>query len=226
MSGNERFRLLIGNKNYSSWSLRPWLLLTVAGVPFEEELLPFHLDGWKKRVRAVNPAGQVPVLVHERDDGRRVVVWESLAICDYVARLRPEAGLWPTDPEALAFALSTSAEMHAGFSRLRQNMPMNVRKSLPGRGMGEGVQADIDRVTAIWRDARARFGGDGPFLFGAFSVADAMYAPVVFRFATYGADLDPVSAAYRDHMLGLPAMRAWAEAGAAEPWIERHDEID
>ena len=222
---DERFKLLIGNKNYSSWSLRPWLVLKVAGVPFEEELLPFHLEGWKERVRATNPAGQVPALVVERG-GRRIVVWESLAICDYVARLRPEAGLWPRDPEALALALSASAEMHAGFSRLRRNMPMNVRKSLPGRGMGEGVQADIDRVTAIWRDARGRFGGDGPFLFGRFTVADAMYAPVAFRFATYGVELDPVSAAYRDQMLGLPAIREWAEAGAAEPWVEAHDEVE
>ena len=224
---DERFKLLIGNKNYSSWSLRPWLLLKVAGIPFEEEVVPFHLPDWKERIRETNPAGQVPALVVERG-GRRIVVWESLAICDYVARLRPEAGLWPRDPEALALALSASAEMHAGFSRLRQNMPMNVRKSLPGRGMGEGVQADIDRVTAIWRDARGRFGGDeGPFLFGrSFGVADAMYAPVVWRFATYAVDLDPVSAAYRDHMLGLAEMREWAEAAAAEPWVVHHDEVE
>ena len=212
---DERFKLLIGNKNYSSWSLRPWLLLKVAGVPFEEELLPFHLPNWKQRIRETNPAGQVPALVHERDGGRRIVVWESLAICDYVARLRADAGLWPSEPEALALALSASAEMHAGFRPLRNNMPMNVRKSLPGRGRGEGVQADIDRVTKIWRDARSRFG-----------VADAMYAPVVWRSATYAVDLDPFSAAYRDHMLGLAPMREWAEAAAAEPWVERHDEVE
>ncbi len=223
---DDRFKLLIGNKNYSSWSLRPWLLLKVAGVPFEEELLPFHLPNWKQRIRETNPAGQVPALVHERDGGRRIVVWESLAICDYVARLRPDAGLWPSEPEALALALSASAEMHAGFRPLRNNMPMNVRKSLPGRGRGEGVQADIDRVTEIWRDVRSRFGGDSPFLFGCFGVTDAMYAPVVWRFATYAVDLDPVSAAYRDHMLSLAPMREWAEAAAAEPWVERHDEVE
>jgi glutathione S-transferase len=225
--GVERFRLLIGNKNYSSWSLRPWLLLRVAGVPFEEELLPFHLEGWKERVRAVNPAGQVPALVHERADGTRSVVWESLAICDYAARIRPEARLWPDeDPSALAMCLSVSAEMHAGFRRLRESMPMNVRKSLPGRGRQPGVAEDIARVAAIWGEAQQRFGAGGPFLFGRFSVADAMYAPVVYRFATYAVELDGACAAYRDHMLGLPAMREWAAASAAEPWVERHDEVE
>ena len=116
--------------------------------------------------------------------------------------------------------------MHSGFRRLRESMPMNVRKSLPGRGRQPGVAEDIARVAHVWREARERFGGNGPFLFGHFTVADAMYAPVVYRFATYAVDLDPVCAAYRDHMLGLPAMREWAAASAAEPWVERHDEIE
>ena len=223
----DRFRLLIGNKNYSSWSLRPWLLLRQAGVAFEEELIPFGTEGWKERVRKTNPAGQVPALVHQPEGAAEpIVVWESLAICDYVARLRPEARLWPEVHAALATCLAVSAEMHSGFRRLRESMPMNVRKSLPGRGRQPGVAEDIARVAHIWREARERFGGNGPFLFGHFTVADAMYAPVVYRFATYAVDLDPVCAAYRDHMLGLPAMREWAAASAAEPWVERHDEIE
>lgn len=220
----ERFRLLIGNRNYSSWSLRPWLALRMAGIPIEEELIPFGAERWKERVRAVSPAGQVPALVHEHEGGR-TLVWESLAICDYVARLRPAAWLWPEGRDALAFCLSASAEMHAGFRALRQSMPMNVRRSLPGRGRNEGSIADIERVRAIWREGRERFGAAGPFLCGHFTVADAMYAPVVFRFATYDVELGPVEAAYRDEMLALPAMHEWAEASTAEPWTVAEDEI-
>jgi glutathione S-transferase len=222
----DRLHLILGNKNYSSWSLRPWLCLTVGGVPFTEELVPFSLPGWKERIRAQNPAGQVPALIHEGAGSGRVVVWESLAICDYVARLHPEAGLWPAPRPALAFALSVCSEMHSGFRRLRESMPMNVRKSLPGRGRQPGVAEDIARIQAIWAEGRSRFGAEGPFLCGRFSVADAMYAPVVFRFATYAVELEPSAAAYRDHMLALPAMRAWAEAAAAEPWVEAHDELE
>jgi glutathione S-transferase len=221
----ERFRLLIGNKNYSSWSLRPWLALRMAEVPFDEELIPFGAERWKERVRAVSPAGQVPALIHEHEGGR-TLVWESLAICDYVARLRPAARLWPDSRDALAFCLSASAEMHAGFRHLRHAMPMNVRRSLPGRGRNPESMADIARVRAIWCEARERFGSDGPFLCGHFTVADAMYAPVVFRFATYGVELGPPEAAYRDHMLALPAMREWAEAAAAEPWVVAEEELE
>src|SRR4051812_9034609 len=151
----DRFRLLIGNKNSSSWSLRPWLLLRQAGVAFEEELIPFGTEGWKERVRKTNPAGQVPALVHEPQGAAEpIVVWESLAICDYVARLRPEARLWPGVHAALAYCLAVSAEMHSGFRRLRDSMPMNVRKSLPGRGRGRqpGVAEDIARIAHVWRE--------------------------------------------------------------------------
>ena len=220
-----RFKLLIGNKNYSSWSLRPWLALKMAEIPFEEELIHFGEERWKERVRAINPAGQVPALVHEHDGGR-TLVWESLAICDYVARLRPAARLWPEVRAALAFCLGACAEMHSGFRDLRNSMPMNIRKQLPGRGRTPGTMADIERISAIWREARDRFGGNGPFLFSHFTVADAMFAPVVFRFMTYEVELGPVEAAYRDHMLALPAMREWAEAGAAEPWIVAVDEVE
>jgi glutathione S-transferase len=188
--------------------------------------VPFHLPDWKARILAHNPAGQVPALIHERADGSRSVVWESLAICDYVARLYPAVGLWPSGHEALAFALSISSEMHGGFRRLREGMPMNVRKSLPGRGRQPGVAEDIARIQAIWSEGRTRFGDKGPYLCGRFSVADAMYAPVVFRFATYAVELDPPAAAYRDAMLALPAMRAWAEAAAAEPWTVDHEELE
>ncbi len=225
MTRLERFKLLIGNKNYSSWSLRPWLALRMAEIPFEEELIHFGAERWKERVRAISPAGQIPALVHEHEGGR-ALVWESLAICDYVARLRPAARLWPEAHDARALCLGASAEMHAGFRDLRNSMPMNIRKSLPGRGRNPGSAADIARVCAIWRETRQRFGGEGPFLFGHFTVADAMYAPVVFRFMTYEVEVGPVEAAYRDHMLALPPMREWAQAGAAEPWIVAVDEVE
>jgi glutathione S-transferase len=218
-------RLVIGNRNYSSWSLRPWLLLRSTGLPFEEELLHFGLPDWKRRVTAISPARKVPVLLH-RLDGETVTVWESLAICEYVARLVPEAGLWPEASAAFGLCAAISSEMHAGFQALRRHMPMNVRKSLPGRGRQPGVAEDIARIAAIWGDARGRFGADGPFLLGRFSVADAMYAPVVFRFATYDVELGPVAAAYRDTMLALPAMREWAALSAAEPWIVPEDEVE
>jgi glutathione S-transferase len=217
--------LVIGNKNYSSWSLRPWLAMRMAGVAFEELVLPFGLPDWKAQVTAISPAGRVPVLI-DASAGGRCVVWESLAICDHVARLAPAAGLWPESPEARSFCMSISSEMHAGFAGLRRAMPMNVRKSLPGRGREPGAIADIERITAIWREARARFGAGGPFLLGRFSMADAMYAPVAFRFATYGVALDPVSAAWRDTILSTDPMREWAAAARAEPWIVPEDEID
>lgn len=217
--------LVIGNKNYSSWSLRPWLVLRMAGVAFEELLLPFGLPDWKARIRSISPAGQVPILI-DASAGGRFVVWESLAICDHVARLAPAAALWPDGPEARSYCMSIASEMHAGFGALRRAMPMNVRKSLPGRGREPGALADIERITAIWREARTRFGAGGPFLLGRFSIADAMYAPVAFRFATYGVPLDPISAAWQEAILGTGPMREWAAAARAEPWIVPEDEID
>ncbi len=211
--------LVIGNKNYSSWSLRPWLAMRVAGIPFAETVVPLYRGESKSALLSHSPAGRVPVL----KDGD-LVIWESLAILEYLAERFPEARLWPADIRARAVARSVANEMHAGFSALRNHMTMNVRKSLPGRGRGDGVAEDIERITTIWRECRAKFGADGPYLFGAFSNVDAMFAPVVSRFTTYAVELDPTCAAYRDTVQTLPAMRDWADGAKAEPWtIDRYE---
>ncbi|HYG91878.1 MAG TPA: glutathione S-transferase family protein [Azospirillum sp.] len=205
--------LMIGNKAYSSWSLRPWLALRHIGVPFAEILVPLRQPGSKARILQHSPSGRVPALKH----GERTV-WDSLAICEYLAEVFPDAMLWPDDAYARAVARSVSAEMHSGFVDLRTNMPMDLKERHPGAGRTEGCLADIARIAEIWRDARARFGQEGPYLFGRFSIADCMYAPVVTRFETYGVDLDPVCRAYADAVLALPSLRDWTDAARAEPW--------
>lgn len=203
--------LVIGNKNYSSWSLRPWLLLKHAGISFKEMRIPLYVGDWQAEMLKYSPSGKVPAL---RDGG--LTVWDSLAICEYIAEQFPEHLLWPKDKEARAVARSVSAEMHSGFANLRQNMTMNCRKHYPGKGRAPGVQEDIDRITAIWNDCRARFGTSGDFLFGQFSIADAMFAPVTTRFITYDVPLDPVSAAYVKAVQALPAMQEWYAAARDE----------
>jgi glutathione S-transferase len=206
--------LVVGNKNYSSWSLRPWLAMRQAGIAFDEVVIPLYRAESKAALLAHSPAGKVPVLRH---DGR--TVWDSLAIMEYLAETFPAARIWPEDAAARALARSVSAEMHAGFAALRAGMSMNLRERLPGQGRNAAVDADIARITAIWRDCRARFGDGGPFLFGAFTAADAMYAPVATRFRTYGVDLDPTCRAYADAVLALPAFLEWQAAAQAEPWV-------
>jgi len=203
--------LVIGNKNYSSWSLRPWLLLRHAAIPFTERRIALYGETSKEEIRRYSPSGKVPALV----DGD-VTVWESLAICEYLAERHPEKQLWPADSKARAFARAVSSEMHAGFARLRTHMSMNCRKRWPDKGRAPGVQDDIDRVAAVWNSCRAGFGTDGPFLFGQFSIADAMFAPVVLRFETYVVPLDAMCRAYSDTMLALPALQQWIEGGRAE----------
>ena len=203
--------LIIGNKNYSSWSLRPWLLLKQAGIAFTEKRIPLCMPDTKVEILKHSPAGKVPVL-HDGD----VTVWESLAICEYLAEKLPRQNLWPTDPAARARARSIASEMHAGFSALRQHMNMNCRKHLPGKGRTPEVLNDIKRICALWNDSRARYGDGGDFLFGQFSIADAMYAPVALRFVTYVVDLDPVSAAYVRAITALPAIQLWLADATAE----------
>lgn len=207
-------KLVIGNKNYSSWSLRPWLAMKVAGIAFEEERIPLYQPESKARILAHNPAGKVPCLV---DAARGITVWDSLAILEYLAESHPQ--LWPADPAARAMARSVSAEMHSGFAQLRTHMSMNIRRSLPGRGRTPEALAEAARVMALWSDCRARHGAraGGPFLFGAFSNADAMYAPVVLRFRTYAVELPPDCRAYADAVLALPAMQAWIADAEREP---------
>ena len=188
------FTLYIGNKNYSSWSLRGWLMVKASGIAFEEILIRLRQPNTKAEVLRHSPSGRVPVLVHGD-----VSIWESMAIGEYLAELFPDANLWPKNRAARAVARSVSTEMHAGFSALRNHFPMNVRSSFPNRASTPEVQADIDRITAIWHDCRTRFGKGGPFLFGQhFTNADAMYAPVVSRFRTYKVDLDAGAQAYCD----------------------------
>ncbi|MDY0881700.1 glutathione S-transferase family protein [Dongia soli] len=205
--------LYIGNKNYSSWSLRPWLALQHSGLPFREVLLPLRQPDSKAQFLALSPAGKVPVLRHGD-----VVIWESLAICEYLAELAPQAGLWPSGSAARAHARSIANEMHAGFGGLRANLPMDLRSDRRAQSRAHLVAAEIARIGDIWRQARLDFGRHlgGPFLFGSFTIADAMYAPVVSRFRTYGVTLDEVGAAYMSAILDWPAFRAWEAAAAAE----------
>lgn len=210
--------LIIANKAYSSWSLRPWLAMTVNGIAFRETVIPLDRDDTAAAIRRYSAAGKVPVLVHGD-----ITVWDSLAIIEYLAEAFYDKRWWPTEPDARAVARAVAAEMHSGFMPLRQAMPMNLRKTIPGLARSAEVEDNIARVCQIWRETRARFGATaaqpGPFLFGAFSAADAMYAPVVTRFKTYGVQLDPVCRAYADAILALPAMQAWYAAAAAEPWV-------
>lgn len=210
------YTLYLGNKNYSSWSLRPWLLLRHFGIPFEERPVSVGGRGFHPGHLGYSPSGLVPCLY----DGD-FAVWDSLAIAEFLAERHP--GLWPADPRARARARSISAEMHSGFAALRTAMPMNVKFRLKGKPAAPAVQREIDRVSAIWSETRETFGGEtSPYLFGDFSVADALYAPVVWRFVTYNVPLEGAAAAYRDCMLDHPAMLAWAEAARAEQEVLAH----
>jgi glutathione S-transferase len=209
--------LYIGNKNYSSWSLRPWLVLKVADIPFQETVIPLFTDEGTKLVQELSPSGRVPLL----KDGA-LTIWDSLAINEYLAERHPEKGLWPEENAERARARAVSAEMHSGFTALRSEMPMNVRAAFPGFPKSAAVERDVARMTSLWTECRKAHGARGPFLFGQFTIADAMFAPVVWRFKTYDVKLADEAADYMTAMLGLPAMRAWAEAAQHEPWrVER-----
>ncbi|HXV25754.1 MAG TPA: glutathione S-transferase family protein [Alphaproteobacteria bacterium] len=204
--------LVIGNKQFSSWSLRPWIALKQIGLPFREVLVRLRRPETKAEILNYSPSGKVPYLI----DGA-LGIWDSLAILEYLNELKPEAELWPADRSARAVARAVSAEMHSGFAALRQHLGMDLKRE-PARGEWPSeAAADIERVQSIWAECRGRFGGHGPFLFGKFTAADAMYAPVVTRFHRYGVPLDPRLAAYRDAVLALPAMREWTEAAQREP---------
>jgi glutathione S-transferase len=207
-------KLVIGNKNYSSWSMRPWIGLKAAGIPFDEEVISLYVDGSKEQILKHSPGGKVPVLI----DGD-VQVWESLAILEYAAEKFPNGGLWPSDLTARAHARAISAEMHAGFVPLRQECGMSFWRPPAARDLSAAAKADIARVQAIWSDARARFGAGGPFLFGKFTAADAMYAPVVQRFIAYAIDVSAPVKAYMAAMTALPAWQEWRRAALRETWV-------
>ena len=213
--------LVIGNKNYSSWSFRPWIALRAAAIPFEEVVIPLYEPGSKERILAFSPAGKVPILI----DGD-VRVWESLAIIDYLAERFPQAQLWPKDPAARAHARAIAAEMHAGFAPLRRHCPMNMWRPVKARELPPEVAADVKRIEAIFTEGRERFGQGGAFLFGPFGAADAMYAPVVSRLHTYGIAVAPVLEAYKRAMMALPAWIEWRAAALKETWVMANAEVD
>ncbi len=219
-------QLFIGNKNYSSWSLRPWVLMTQSGIPFEEKMVRFDAfdaqSQFKSAVTAVNPVGKVPVLI---DDG--FAVWDTLAIAEYLAERFKDKQLWPADPKARARARSVCAEMHSGFTALRNHCPMNLEASLAEVGRivwrdQAGVRADIARLDAMWTELLSAHGG--PMLFGAFGIADAYFAPVCTRIRTYSLPVSPAALAYVERVLALPAMKAWTEQALAEHDFVAFDE--
>jgi glutathione S-transferase len=218
-------KLIIGNKNYSSWSLRPWIAMKVAGIAFDEQVIPLYEPGSREEVLKYSPAGKVPVLV----DGD-MAVWESLAILEYLAEKFPKTGLWPSDMRARGHARVVSNEMHGGFQALRKACAMNMWLPPKHRPQADDVMENVWRIDALWRDCRARFGQNsknpGEFLFGAFGAADAMYAPVVSRLHSYGLPVSTQARAYMDAVIALPAWREWHDAALREPWVMQHNEPD
>ncbi|OCP37838.1 glutathione S-transferase family protein [Ensifer sp. LC163] len=210
--------LYVGNKNYSSWSLRPWLALEASGIAFEDIVIPFDFAAGNPKLREISPTGRVPLLVHGD-----VKIWESLAIIEYVAELVPAAGLWPEEQQDRARARSYACEMLSGFRALRSACPMNIRRQKQALEVSDDVRADVARIETVWAEALARSGG--PFLFGPFTAADAMYAPVVNRFDVYNLVSDPVTLEYMERVKAHPASRKWEAAARAEPWIVAEDEV-
>ena len=202
--------LVIGTKRYSSWSLRPWLALKVAAIPFQEVEIALRQPETKAEILQHSPSGKVPLL---DDDGFKV--WDSLAICEYLAEHLPAAKLWPDDDQARAIARAVSAEMHSGFMPLRRDCAMDVLSDLPMVELSDEVKADVARIDAIWTDCRARFGSGGDFLFGRFSIADAMFAPVVTRMRTFHLPVGAVSQTYCDAIMAMPEMKEWVKTSAA-----------
>jgi glutathione S-transferase len=210
--------LVIGNKNYSSWSLRPWMLLKHLGLDFKEIVIPLDTPEFKDEIEKYGPSGRVPVLLHDN-----LSVWDSLAICEYVAELAGSG--WPKDRVARAVARSVCAEMHSGFANPRMEWPLNARARNRRTPMTPGLEMDLDRIDEIWNDCRRRFGAGGPWLFGEYSIADAMYAPVVLRFKTYGAQISETARWYIATALEDSALQEWVRAAQSEPWTLANAEV-
>jgi len=209
--------LIIANKNYSSWSMRPWVMLRGCGIGFEERMLKFGSPDWREHIARYSPTGLVPVL-WEGEPGEGFATWDTLAIAERAHDLFRDRGVWPEDARHRARARSVAAEMHSGFGALRSTMPMNIRGRYPGKGMSDGVAADIARISAIWAAAHR------PFLFGEFCAADAFFAPVATRFATYGVALSGAAADYQQTLLSSPAVRAWSADATRETEFVAEDE--
>jgi glutathione S-transferase len=213
--------LVIGNKNYSSWSLRPWIAMTTAGIAFEEVFIALDQPDTKERIKRHSQAGKVPALI----DGE-MTVWETLSILEHLAERFPKASLWPADQAARVHARSVAAEMHAGFAALRSHCPMNLWRPVERRELNPQVEQDVARITQIWRTARETYGQGGTFLFGGFTAADAMFAPMAARFHTYDIACDPVSRAYVEAIHELPAFKAWRDGAFKETLLIAQDEVD
>ena len=214
---DESLTLVIANKNYSSWSMRPWTLLRGRCIPFKERMLKFESQDWKDNIATLSPSGLVPVL-WEGEPGQGFATWDTLAIAERLHERFPEHGVWPADARLRARARSAAAEMHSGFRGLRTTMPMNIRSRYPGKGMNDGVAREIARISAIWSDAK------GPFLFGEFSAADAFYAPVATRFVTYGVEIKGAARKYQAALLEAPAVAAWSAEAVKETEFVAEDE--
>jgi glutathione S-transferase len=209
--------LVIANKNYSSWSMRPWVLLRGRGIPFHERMLKFESPEWSDQIARLSPSGLVPVL-WEGEPGAGFATWDTLAIAERLHELFPGGGIWPADAQLRARARSAAAEMHSGFGALRSAMPMNIRNCYPGKGMNEDVAKDIARISALWASAK------GPYLFGELSAADAFYAPVATRFVTYGVELSGAARDYQQRLLASPAVSEWSADALKETEFVAMDE--
>ena len=213
--------LVIGNKNYSSWSLRPYMALAMAGIDFDEKLITFGEPAFSKAVKKISKAGLVPIFVHGKN-----TVWDSLAIMEYAAETWDDRNLWPKNKAARAMARSVSAEMHSGFRNLRNACPMNLRRPIKPVPMNDGIRADVARLEALWKECRAAHGRGGPFLFGKFSIADAMFAPAVTRLETYDIKVSNDTQHYMNGILATPAFHDWKAGALKEKWVYPEDEVD
>ena len=216
-----KLHLVIGNKNYSSWSLLPWMAMTMAGLDFDETIIPLDTPATKKQIAGHSGAGRLPVLHHGK-----ITIWETLAILEYLAETFPEKNFWPKNKAARAMARAVSNEMHASFSGLRDACPMNLRRPQKPVVLNEATKADVARIEAIWRECRKTYGKGGKFLFGKFCNADAMFAPVVTRFETYAVPVAKDTRAYMNAVLATKAFQTWKSAALKESWIVPHDEVD
>jgi glutathione S-transferase len=216
-----KLHLVIANKNYSSWSLRPWIAMTMAGLPFDESMILLDTPTMKKEIAEHSGAGRLPVLHHGK-----ATIWETLAILEYLAETFPEKNLWPKSKAARAVARAISNEMHAGFTGLRNACPMNLRRPANPVVLNEATKSDVARIEEIWRKCRKTYGKGGKFLFGKFCNADAMFAPVVTRFETYAIPVAKDTRAYMDAVMATKAFQTWKAAALKETWIVPHDEVD